>query len=198
MGVKMYHYAEIDTSTGIVRQVWENKPADFSPPVSQGCELRQFPDTADVKPGMIWNGTSLLPKPPRALADEKASAKESVRLYAEAAGKELISSYPEVEVQSWPVKVAAAEAYLAGTATQRQTDMLTAESNIVGVTIDQLANTIIAKAAVFEQAAAQIAGMRQKVYAQIDAATTKAEIDTILNQAKIEADNLLAQIKAQL
>ena len=198
MGVKMYHYAEIDLNTGVVRQVWENKPDGFSAPVSQGCILERFPDTVDVKPGMVWNGSSLSPKPSPPLLDIKNVAKESVRLYAETIGRELLSNYPEVEVQSWPVKVTAAEAHLAGTATQRQTDMLTAEANIVGVTIDQLANTIIAKAAVFEQAAAQIAGMRQKVYAQIDAATTEAEINTILKQAKIEADTLLTQIKAQL
>ena len=135
---------------------------------------------------------------PKALEHARERAKEKAREYADSIGKQLTKQYPEAEISSWPVKIAAAEAYMAGTASQRQKDMIDTEATIVGIPSVDLANTIVTKAAFFEKAAAMIAGMRQKTYAAIDAAQSQQEIDTILQQAKAEADQLLNDILAQM
>jgi len=74
--------------------------------------------------------------------------------------------------------------------------MLATEANIVGITVDQLAQAIVAKAAWFAKVNATIAGMRQKAFAAIDAATTNDEVDAVLKQMKLDAEKALADLLA--
>ena len=133
---------------------------------------------------------------PDVLERKKVDAKEDVKRFAEDKTKSLVANYPRVERDGWPTKLAAAEAHLAGTASQMQTDMLATEANIVGITVDQLAQTIVAKAAWFAKVNATISGMRQKAFVAIDAATDLAEVDVILEQMKLDAEKALADLLA--
>ena len=74
--------------------------------------------------------------------------------------------------------------------------MLATEAAIVGTTVDQLAQSIVAKAAWFAKVNATISGMRQKAFAAIDAATDQAGVDAVLEQMKLDAEKALADLLA--
>ncbi len=192
-------YAEI-ANGGNVRQVWRDVPdgEKFTPPVIAGSTLVSFPDGTNVKPGMLWDGSQLLPPPPPPLADIQARAKAEVIAFADeiASRPDVAGAYPQAEKEGWATKLAASEAHLAGTASQMQTDMLTTEANIVGITVDQLAQSIVSKAAWLAQVNATISGMRQKAFAQIDAATDQDGVDAVLEQMKLDAEKALADLLA--
>lgn len=57
-------YAEVK-SGGVINQVWKGvEDTNFSPPILDGSELLSWPDGTDIRPGMIWDGSRLLPPPP--------------------------------------------------------------------------------------------------------------------------------------
>ena len=147
-----------------------------------------------------WDGSAWVPyvPPPPPLPDIQARAKAEVIAFADtiASRPDVAGAYPQSEKEGWATKLAAAEAHLAGSASQMQTDMLTTEANIVGITVDQLAQAIVAKAAWFSKVNATIAGMRQKAFAAIDAATDQAGIDAVLGQMKVDAEKALADLLA--
>ena len=138
------------------------------------------------------------PIPPIPLAEKKKEAIREVKSFADVVANrpDVAGLYPQSEKEGWPTKLAAAEAHLAGSASQMQTDMLTTEANIVGITVVQLAQAIVAKAAWFAKVNATIAGMRQKAFAAIDAATTNDEVDAVLAQMKLDAEKALADLLA--
>lgn len=148
-----------------------------------------------------WNGSVWEPyvPPPPPLADIKAQAKREVIQFADAMASrpDVAGIYPQAEKEGWATKLSAADAYIAGTASQLQTDMLTTEANIVGVTVDQLAQTIVQRAAWFTKVNATIAGLRQKAFAGIDAAVDAAGVDAVLQQMRQEAEQALADLLAQ-
>ena len=189
-------FAEV-RDDGVVNQVWRDvDDPDFKPPLLDGSTLVSFPDVTDVRAGMLWDGSQLLPPPPPPLSDIQTVAKGVVIAFADemASRPDVAGAYPQSEKEGWATKLAAAEAHLAGSASQMQTDMLTTEASIVGITVDQLAQAIVAKAAWFAKVNATIAGMRQKAFAQIDAATDQAGIDAILMQMKLDAEKALADL----
>lgn len=83
---------------------------------------------------------------------------------------------PQVERDSWPTKAAAARAHLAGTATDKQQEMLAAEAAETGEAVDALVARVVANADAYEVAAARIAGIRRRIAAEVAAATTPAQI----------------------
>ena len=147
---------------------------------------------------MLWDGSQLIPPPPPPLSDIQARAKAEVIAFADqiASRPDIAGAYPQSEKEGWATKLAAAEAHLAGTASQMQTDTLATEANIVGITVDQLAQAIVVKAAWFAKVNATISGMRQKAFALIDAATTNDEVDAVLAQMKLDAEKALADLLA--
>ena len=112
-------YAEAK-SDGVINQVWHNIPDDekFTPPLLSGSTLISFPDGTDVKAGMLWDGSQLLPPPPPPLSDIQARAKAEVVVFADKIAKrpDVAGAYPQSEKEGWPTKLAAAEAHLAGSA----------------------------------------------------------------------------------
>lgn len=182
----MAKYAEI--IAGKVHQVWEDVyDEDFSPPISAGAELVEFPDERDVRPGMLWDGTTLSAPPPESLDSVKARAKEAVKTTADAYGDRLTGQYPENEMRSWAPKAEAARAYVAGSATPAQKTIIETEATYINMPPMDLANAIIAKSDFFTEVAAVMAGLRGKAYALIDAAQSAVEVEQILQQMAVEA-----------
>ena len=191
-------FAEVKDD-GVVNQVWRDvDDPGFKPPLLAGSTLVSFPDGTDVRAGMLWDGSQLFPPPPPPLSDIRTVAKGVVIAFADemASRPDVAGAYPQSEKEGWATKLAAAEAHLAGTASQMQVNMLTTEANIVGITVDQLAQSIVSKAAWLAQVNATISGMRQKAFVQIEAATDQAGIDAILMQMKLDAEKALADLLA--
>ncbi|MEO1749002.1 MAG: hypothetical protein AAFR27_10390, partial [Pseudomonadota bacterium] len=119
------------------------------------------------------------PAPP--LDGLKADAKAKVLEWATSFGRRFTDQYPDAEVASWPAKIAEARAYLADTTST--VTMLRTEANALGVTVDDLADRVVAKGEIYERAQALIAATRQKTQTAIDAAQNALEIDQILYDA---------------
>ena len=192
MGVMMI-YAE--ARHGVIHQVWKNIPDDekFTPPLLSGSILMSFPDGMDVRPGMLWDGSQLLPPPPPSLAEIKRQAAVAVRQYADEIGNRLTADYPRSEVLSWPRKADVAERWLADTS-RPVPPIIAEEAQLTAQAPEDLARTIIQRAEVFERVAGVIAGLRRKVLAAIDAATTPEEVETALQQGRQEAEQIMQQI----
>jgi len=190
-------YAEVKQD-GTLHQVWRGIEGDFDPPILPGSTLVSFPDGTDVRPGMIWDGQNLLPSPPPPIEAVREAAKREVVAFADeiASRPDVAGTYPQSEKEGWPTKLEAARAHLAGTADQAQTDMLATEAGIVGVTVDQLAQVIVSKAAWFSKVNATISGMRQKAFAAIDAAPDQEAVEAVLEQLKLDAEKALADLLA--
>ena len=131
---------------------------------------------------------------PDMLERKKAASRELVKRFAEERTKAFVVGYPSAERDGWPTKLAAAEAHLSGSASQMQSELLATEADILGITVDQLAQAIVAKAAWFAKVSATVAGMRQKAFAAIDAATDLDGVDTALDQIKNDAEKALTDL----
>lgn len=101
---------------------------------------------------------------------------------------------PDAEKQAFAAKEAASRAYVAGTATASQAAILRAEAAITGETVDELAALVIAEADIAVQISAHVSGLRRAVKTQLDAATDPAQLEGILDAAKVQAQAMAADL----
>jgi len=100
------------------------------------------------------------------------------------------------ERDTWETKEQAAIAYVAGTADAIQTSMIETEAGLTGELPADLAANILANAAAFKSFIGLASGIRRKGRNAVIAATTEAEVHTILVNLSDEADAALAQVTA--
>ena len=106
--------------------------------------------------------------------------------WADAFALQITGIRPESEKLSWSDKEKAAERYQAGTATANDLSMLNAEAGLTGETLDDLAASILANAAMFRVIVGKIAGFRRQTKAALEAATPE-QYPAILTAAKAAA-----------
>ena len=109
-----------------------------------------------------------------ALQDARASAIALVHQWIASAALPLTGGVPIEEMLSWTAKEAAAEAVVAGTATDGQALMIATEAALTGEAVADLCQIILAKAAAYSAAAGVIAGVRRTVEAQLALVTDPA------------------------
>ncbi|TCP43927.1 hypothetical protein [Rhodovulum marinum] len=130
-------------------------------------------------------------EPPKPEAPPKyataAEALAAMVAWAEEFAAPLVRAVPAEERLSWPIKEAAARAYLAGSASSADLDFLSGEATITGETLDELAAKVIARAETFRAGAAALAGLRRKVTAQIEAVEDPHQYEPTLLAAAEEA-----------
>lgn len=128
----------------------------------------------------------------------KSAAIRRVVMRADEIADLITGAVPLAERLSWPTKEAAARAVIAGTATAEQQAMITAEAQITGEAVADLAARVIANATRYVTASGFIAGQRRKVVALIDALTepetVEEDVAAILTAAESETQALLAQV----
>ena len=132
------------------------------------------------------------------IAAVKASAISRIVARADEIAEMITGAVPLAERLSWSTKEAAARAIVAGTATAEQQAMITAEAQITGEAVADLAARVIANATRYVTASGFIAGQRRKVVALIDALTepetVEEDVAAILTAAESETQALLAQV----
>jgi len=146
------------------------------------------------------DGLAIKPPPPAPeyIEDIKADAKRRVAARADQIAERVIGSVPLSERLSWPIKEAAARAIQAGRATQVQHDLISAEADMVGETVAELAAKIIANANAYTIAVGMIAGQRRKTMAEIDAlsdpTTIKDDLAEVFGLVETQTQALLVSI----
>ena len=113
----------------------------------------------------------------QALADARATALAQIPQILAQAAEAITGTVPVSEQVSWPVKAAAARAYLADEATAAQGADLQAEADLTGETIEDLAQAIVTRADAYAQTAAKMAGLRRRAESAVAAATTQDEVN---------------------
>lgn len=175
----MAKYAEIEN--GVVVTV------SFDP-------MTGWPEVADtVFPGDTDNGDGSFSRPAVAKYTLE-SAKAMIVAYAEAFETHISGNVSIGEKLSWTVKEAAAEAYLASTATADQTAMLQAEANQTGESLTDLSNAILSNATMFRQIAGSIAGLRRATRVALEAESDPVNYTAILQNAQANADALATSL----
>lgn len=136
-------------------------------------------------------GRQLYFAPPPTVDAQRPNKLFQINQQFEQAMQALVAQYPQLERESWPQQEKEARVWVdylnatsgtttaATTATAPATPLLDALAQARGVTKDQLAKTIIAKADAFAAAAGALIGKRQALEDQINAATTFAELEAI-------------------
>lgn len=125
----------------------------------------------------------------------RAEAKRLIVAAGETLALGLVTDYPSAEREGWTVKLSEAKALVAGGA-EADAIALTLEAAITGETVADVAQAVLAKAALTGLIPAVIAGMRRKAFADIDAASTEAEIEAIFAATKATAEAAAEAIAA--
>ena len=127
------------------------------------------------------------------LATAKAAAMVRVIAYANEITARITSRYPDAEVASWPTREAEARLIVAGGPTG-DAPLLAAVAAATGDTVDNLAASVLAKAAAYRQVVAAVEAVRTQAEAAINACATPAEVDVALDALRQQAEALAAQM----
>lgn len=96
----------------------------------------------------------------------------------ESALRAIVSSYPALEIATWPNQYHESVAYTANSLAQTPT--LTAIAAASGKTVADMATSVLTKAAAYTAASGAVVGKRQALTAQIIAATTVDEVKSVI------------------
>lgn len=118
----------------------------------------------------------------RALEQAKSEKLQSVNGTCDSLMKELVATYPDMEVSTFYKQEEEARAILAGETPK--TDMLQMLALERGIPLEELARRVVAKSEGFAAATGYFMGQRQKMEDEIDAAKNVAELDAIDTQFK--------------
>jgi hypothetical protein len=120
------------------------------------------------------------PRVPPSIDQLRANAKGEMVAWIDRLTEQLRADIPRDEIASWPAKSAEARAFLAnGTAAP----ILQVEADMVGLTLTEVAETIVARAALYEAVVGAVAGIRRNTAAAIDAATDAEGVASALDEA---------------
>ena len=118
--------------------------------------------------------------PPPSLGEVQAKAKRQMVAWIDRLTEQLRAGIPRDEVASWPAKSAEARAFLA---TGTPAPILQVEADLVGVTLTEAAETIVARSTLYETVVGAVAGIRRNTAAAIDAATDAEGVAAALDEA---------------
>lgn len=120
-----------------------------------------------------------------------AEAKAAMIAWIDGFLTKVTGAVPDYERASWPSKASAARAVLAGNSAADQAAMIAAEAAVVEKTSQQVATAIAANADQYELIIASTTGLRQKIDAQLNAATDPMAYEAILSEAQSQAAAML-------
>ncbi|SHE79336.1 hypothetical protein SAMN05444339_10279 [Loktanella atrilutea] len=114
----------------------------------------------------------------------RANAKAMMIDWIDRLTEQLRAGIPRDEIASWPTKAAEARAFLA---TGTPAPILQVEADLVGLSLTEVAETIAARATLYETVVGAVAGIRRNTAAAIDGATDAAGVEAVLEGAKTTA-----------
>lgn len=127
--------------------------------------------------GATWIDDQL-PTPAAPTLDQaKAQQTATIVSACQDALAQVTASYPDLEVSTWGQQLAEAQSYSANSSAV--TPLLTAISAASGQSVADLATGVLQKAAGYQATSGAAIGKRLALCAQIDAATTIAEVNAI-------------------
>lgn len=135
-----------------------------------------------------------LADPAAALAFARGNARSRVLDWITGFLAQFVEGVPQAEIASWPTKAEAARAFVAGTATAEQTDLIQGEALLTGETPAALAAMIIARATQYTAIIARLTGLRRATDIALAAAETPAAAEAAGEQAIATANALALEL----
>ncbi|EFO31319.1 conserved hypothetical protein [Roseibium sp. TrichSKD4] len=127
------------------------------------------------------------PVPVRPLDEVKSEAVKAVKQRHAETLRRLSGNASDEEMHSWPRKALAAEKYLEGTASEKQTRIIEGGADRRDMAFDAFANLILKKAETFDDLIGQADDLKERTDAAIKAADTAEEVAAILEASEAEA-----------
>jgi len=128
----------------------------------------------------------------------KVNAKQNVLEFANDVTSKITSKYPNAEIDAWPKKENEARLIMEDTSVDPDNyPLLKTVCVIEGGTDDLVvrmkskATAVILYADQYIQVSAMVEGLRSKTDVSLDAASSEEEVDTIIDAAKTEAEQLM-------
>lgn len=127
------------------------------------------------------------------LVEQASSWKLKVREFADELYDKLLEGYSKAEVASFGVKGPAARAVIENRATSDQMDLLSAEADRLGVTVEVLAAKIDPRSTLFTKVSGEIAAFRTVSENTLDGVTDVNAFESTVNQLLIDAQAAMAE-----
>lgn len=125
---------------------------------------------------------------------EKDQAKNTITKEHSRVLVELTGNASIEERDTWQAKAIAAEALLAGNATETQQAMLGTEASITGQDVQDLAQVIVGKYQQYQSLIGLASGLKRKALKAVDACKTVDEIQQVLESIKTEVEQALSKL----
>jgi hypothetical protein len=125
--------------------------------------------------GTVWNAVIPASTP---LTSAKELQLSIINAAADAAFSAITAPYPKQEVDTWPNQYAEATAFTANPLAPAPT--LSAIATAMGSTVAALAPIVLQKAAAYTAASGAVVGRRKLLTAQVQAATTVAQVQAVI------------------
>jgi hypothetical protein len=119
-------------------------------------------------------------QPEPTLLEVQTNAKRQMVAWIDRLTDQLRADIPRDEVASWPSKSAEAKAVIEGATVA---PILQVEADLVGSSLREVAETIVARTAFYETVVGAVAGIRRNTVAAIDAATDAEGVALALDEA---------------
>jgi len=193
-------YAEVEQD-GILHQVWRGiDDPGFSPPLLPGSRLMSWPDGIDVRPGMIWDGSRLLPPPPPPVEVVRSHALQTLAEQARQTRAAVAGTDDPAKLAEYADKAALAPQIIAGTAPADAMAATREEALDLGLQDIPSGDTAeVQLARIWEQKAADLRAARNVINriertarAAIQAAQTADEVNTALADAQSQLKAMVA------
>ena len=182
----------------------------LSPPEG-GAQIEEMAPTGAVDVALYWQGAGApdlagdtpaqtaapdFAQPPAnlpPLVEAQRAARARVVAYADAITARVTARYPATEVASWPTQAIEARAIKAG-AGAADAPLLSALAAAWGMTLAQIADVVLAKAAAYTAITAAVIQIRDAAMRAIDAAPDVATLEASLAAVRAQADAAAAQM----
>ncbi|EFO31684.1 hypothetical protein TRICHSKD4_2771 [Roseibium sp. TrichSKD4] len=150
-------------------------------------------DPASPYHGFEYLPDGFPPEPGPSLDEVKSEAVKAVKQRHAGTLRQLSGNASDEEMHSWPRKALAAEKYLEGTASEKQTRIIEGGADRRDMAFDAFANLILKKAETFDDLIGQADDLKERTDAAIKAAKTAEEVAAILEASEAEAAAALKQ-----
>jgi hypothetical protein len=127
----------------------------------------------------------------------QTNALKTIETFARDVRHQIAGTHDDAEIAGWNNKLRIAKAVLDKTATESEIQAMTIEAQArgAGENPEQLATMVVGKGEKFAMIVGLIDGMKRKAEKAVQAATTPAEVEAVLDAMRQEAEDALAQIQ---
>lgn len=130
--------------------------------------------------GWAWDGKTFISPAPATIVELKTAKKDEITQAFNASMSQIVGDTPDYEISSWGKQEDEARSFADTATTKNPTPLIDNLAAARGISKELLASKIIQKADLYSSYSGRTIGKRQRLEAEIDAATSKTALATIV------------------